>query len=81
MRAELTATDLEIEGLPRGGGTDVAQIVVHMSGAFPTDSSVGRLRETEELRMEVRMHVIRPDGTTAEVEIRSLDEESTELTR
>lgn len=81
VEAEIHAQNLQMEPPPEGATVESAQMVARTAGAFPTDPGIGRLRDAEEMLMEIRMRVARPDGSTALVEIRSVETESSEFAR
>lgn len=81
IQAELTAANIDMPNAPEGTTLESAQIQARMGGAFPVDEHLGRLREVEELVMDVRMRIPRPEGGDAIMEVRSADLEIVEIAR
>jgi len=71
LEASISASGLDLEGLPPGAAVQQSSIAMTMSGSFPVDSSARQLRSQEELSMDVVVQIPTPDGSTALMTITS----------
>lgn len=81
IRAELRAEGFAMSGMPEGSTVEHADMTARMSGAFPTDPSLGRLQEEEALEMNMRMRIPDETGREARLEMRFQRHETSEYER